>query len=40
MTIEDVEKEEVSPVFSNKRESFLGLYILFPWDIKVKIIIH
>ena len=29
MTMEDVEKE-VIPVFSNKRESFLGLSISFP----------
>ena len=29
MTMEDVEKD-VIPAFSNKRESFLGLYISFP----------
>ena len=29
MTMEDVEKE-VIPVFSNKRESFLGISISFP----------
>ena len=30
MTLEDVEKD-VIPVYSNKRESFLGLYKSFPW---------
>ena len=30
MTMEDVEKD-VIPVFSNKRESCLGLNISFPW---------
>ena len=30
MTMEDVEKD-VIPVYSNKRESFLGLYKSFPW---------
>ena len=35
MTMEDVEKD-VIPVSSNKRESFLGLYISFPWGYRVK----
>ena len=35
MASEDVEKY-VIPVFSNKRESFLGLYILFPRGYKGK----
>ena len=30
MTMEDVERD-VIPVHSNKRESFLGLNISFPW---------
>ena len=30
MTMEDVEKKLI-PVYSNKRESFLGLNISFPW---------
>ena len=35
MTMEDVEKD-VIPVHSNKRESFLGLNISFPWDVEGK----
>ena len=35
MTMEDVEKK-VIPVSSNKRESFLGLYISLPWGYKGK----
>ena len=35
MTMEDVEKD-VIPVHSNKRESFLGLNMSFPWDIEEK----
>ena len=33
--MEDVEKD-VIPVSSNKRESFLGLYISFPWGYRGK----
>ena len=33
--MEDVEKD-VIPVHSNKRESFLGLNISFPWRYKGK----
>ena len=35
MTIEDVEKDVIL-VFSNKRESILGLYVSFPWGYKGK----
>ena len=35
MTMEDVEKD-VIPLISNKRESFLGLYISFPWGYRGK----
>ena len=35
MTMEDVEKD-VIPVHSNKRESFLGLNISFPWGYRGK----
>ena len=35
MTLEDVEKDVIQ-LFSNKRESFLGLYILFPWGYRGK----
>ena len=35
MTMEDVEKKVIL-VSSNKRESFLGLYISFPWGYKGK----
>ena len=35
MTMEDVEKD-VIPVSSNKRESFLGLYISFLWGYRGK----
>ena len=35
MTMEDVEKD-VIPVHSNKRESFLGLNISFPWRYRGK----
>ena len=40
MTMEDVAKD-VIPVFSNKRELFLGVNISFPWgyDGKKQIII-
>ena len=33
--MDDVEKD-VIPAFSNKRESFLGLYISFPWGYRGK----
>ena len=35
MTVVDVEKD-VIPLISNKRESFLGLYISFPWGYRGK----
>ena len=35
MTMVDVEKD-VIPLISNKRESFLGLYISFPWGYRGK----
>ena len=35
MTMADVEKD-VIPLISNKRESFLGLYISFPWGYRDK----
>ena len=35
MTMVDVEKD-VIPLISNKRESFLGLYISFPWGYRDK----
>ena len=35
MTMEHVEKDVIS-MFSNKRESFLGLYISFPWGYRGK----
>ena len=35
MTKEDVEKD-VIPLISNKRESFLGLYISFAWGYRVE----
>ena len=35
MKMEDVEKD-VAPVSSNKRESFLGSYISFPWGYRGK----
>ena len=35
MAMEDVEKD-VIPVSSYKRESFLGLYISFPWGYRDK----
>ena len=35
MKMEDVEKG-VAPVSSNKRESFLGSYISFPWGYRGK----
>ena len=35
MTLEDVEKD-VIPVYSNKRESFLGLHKSFPWGYRRK----
>ena len=35
MTMEDVEKD-VIPVHSNKRESFLGLNLSFPWGYREK----
>ena len=35
MTMEDVAKD-VIPLISNKRESFLGLHISFPWRYRGK----
>ena len=35
MTMVDV-KKDVIPLISNKRESFLGLYISFPWGYRGK----
>ena len=35
MTVEDVEKD-VIPLISNKRESFLRLYISFTWEYRGK----
>ena len=35
MTMEDVEKDAI-PLISNKRESFLELYISFPWGYRDK----
>ena len=35
MTMVDV-KKDVIPLISNKRESFLGLYISFPWGYRDK----
>ena len=35
MKMEDVEKD-ITPVSSNKRESFLGSYISFPWGYRGK----
>ena len=35
MKLEDVEKD-VIPVYSNKRESFLGLHKSFPWGYRGK----
>ena len=35
MTVEDVQKD-VIPLISNKRESFLRLYISFPWEYRGK----
>ena len=35
MKVENVEKD-VIPMSSNKRESFLGLNILFPWGYRGK----
>ena len=35
MRMEDVEKD-VIPVYSNKRESFSGLNIPFPWEYRRK----
>ena len=39
MTMEDVEKDAI-PVSSNKRESFQGLHISFPWNTEVKNMIY
>ena len=35
MTMEDVEKD-VIPVYSNKKESFLGFQESFPWEYRGK----